>query len=144
MNSNKNPDNIILWNATSVKSRISEFYKYLIDHNADIAIIIETWLTPKDTLKLLKYKIYRQDGQLSIDNKPKGEVLIDVYKDVPMEDTPHPATSNIKIFAINVKTTPNLTVGATSPSPPPQSQNKYFRPGPHRTATRTRTLHHRW
>ena len=42
MSSHKNYINIILWNAISVKNKISELHKFLIDHNADIAIITET------------------------------------------------------------------------------------------------------
>ena len=87
MNSHKNPIIIILWNATSVK-KISKLYKFLIDHNVDIAIITETWLTPKGTVKLPNYKMHRQDGPLFANNKPKGRVLIVVHKDIPTEDTP--------------------------------------------------------
>ena len=52
MSSHKNPNTNILWNAISVKNKISELHKFLIDHNENIAIIIEICPTPKDTIKL--------------------------------------------------------------------------------------------
>ena len=76
MSSHRNPIIIILWNATTVKNKISELHKFLIDHNADIAIIIEIWLTPeypKDTVKLSNYKIHRQDGPPY--TKPRGGAI---------------------------------------------------------------------
>lgn len=139
MSSHKKHINIILWNAISVKNKISELHKFLTDHDVDIAIITENWLTPKDTFKLLNYKIHRQSGPPSINNKPRSGILIAVHKNILTEDTPQPATSNIEVLTIKLKTTPKLTVGtAYSPS----SRNKHFRrSGRHRIAIRT--LHHR-
>ena len=48
MATHRNLLKLILWNATSVKSKTIELHKFFIDNNTDIAIITETWLTPTD------------------------------------------------------------------------------------------------
>ena len=93
MNSYKNL--ILSYGISRVKKKVSELHKFLMDHNTEIAIITESWLTPKDIFKIPNYKIYRQDWSPTIKNKPRGGVLIAVYKNVPIEDMPQPVTCNI-------------------------------------------------
>lgn len=99
--------NLILCNATSLKNKTIELYKFLIDHNIDIAIIIEAWLWSTDIFKLSNYNIYRKDGSLSIANKPKGRVLLAVHKNIPAEDIPQPIFSK-KIQRIHINKIENF------------------------------------
>ncbi|KOX70240.1 hypothetical protein WN51_05518, partial [Melipona quadrifasciata] len=111
------------WNVTSIKNKIFEFHTFLIDHNADIAINHHRNLAhPKKTLKIPNYKIHRQDGPLTINNKSRGGVLI--AKNISTEDTPRPASSNIEILTIKTRTTPSLMVEAAYPPPPKVKYNK--------------------
>ena len=81
--------NIILWNAISVKNKITDLQNFLDIQNTDIAILTETWLAPSDKIRLRNYNIYRKDGTPTTQNKPRGGILIATHKNIPVEDTSH-------------------------------------------------------
>lgn len=77
-----------------MKNKIAELQTFLDKHNTDIAIVIETWLTPTVKIRIRNYNIHRKDESLSTSNKPKGGVLIAIRKDIP----PQHISTNIDII----------------------------------------------
>ncbi|CAD1480646.1 unnamed protein product, partial [Heterotrigona itama] len=82
-----------------------------------IAIITETWLIPKEILKILDYTLHRKDGFPINTNKSKGAVLIAIRNSIPAEDIPQLAFPNIDFLSIKVKTTIYLIIGAVYARP---------------------------
>ncbi|CAD1476051.1 unnamed protein product [Heterotrigona itama] len=108
-------------NKKSVNLKTRQRISYARAHNFSKSNIFSTRNYQLDDIKATD----QQDGSLSTKKKPR--VLIAVHKDITTEDTLQPATSNIKVLTIKIKTTPKLTVGATY-SPPPSPQSKYHLP----------------
>ena len=117
MVTHKNDIHLTLLNATSVKNKTAELLKFLTDHNIDIAIIMETWLKPSNTVKLNNYNIFRKDRPLCTNKHPGGGVLIAVRTNIPVEDTPRPSVSSIEFLSVKLKISPALTIGAAYVSP---------------------------
>ena len=70
-------------------NKIDEIHKFLIDRDTDIAIITESWLTPK--FQTTKYRQTR---------RTTNHLLIALYKDTPIEDTPQSTPYNVEILTI--------------------------------------------
>ena len=104
---------LMLWNATTnVRNKTLELHKFLTNHNTNMAIVTETWLTPINVLKFSNYNIYRKDQSLTTSNNPGGEMLLVIRKNIPAEDIPQPFSPNIEYISIILKTTPTLLIGA--------------------------------
>ena len=109
--------NIILWNTTSVKTKILELHNFLLRHHIDIALITETWLTPTDTIRLQGYEIIRRDRPTSNGKTQGGGVLIAIHRDILSEDTIQPATTQLETVTITIKTKHKITIGAAYAPP---------------------------
>lgn len=53
--------NIVSYNCHSVKNQQHELANFLQDHDIDIALLQETFLKPRDTLRIPNYRVFRTD-----------------------------------------------------------------------------------
>ena len=90
----------MLWNATSIQNKKSELQNFLIEHQVDIAIITETWLSPKNLFHLQHYNIRRKDWTVNPGESTRGGVMIATSNKIFFEDHTQPTSTEIENIAI--------------------------------------------
>ena len=108
---------ILLWNATSVKTKNLEIQKFLTDQNIDIAIITETWLAPTDTFRLHNYNITRKDRATADGKARGGGVLIATHSSIQTDNIPQPHTTTMETATIRLKIARDIIIGAAYAPP---------------------------
>lgn len=68
--------NLMIWNAHSIRNKISEFNNFIINNNIDIAFISESWLQDQDKFFISNYNVYRAD-------RIRGGALLLIRSDIP-------------------------------------------------------------
>lgn len=89
----------LVWNAHSIKPKLSEFIKFIEDHKIDIILLSETWLKADEIFYLPLFNCYRTD-------RPYGGVAILIRKVIPHQfikkiALPYAEAASIKIFDSN-------------------------------------------
>ena len=112
----KNRLNVITWNATSVKNKILELHKLMLDYEIDVAIITETRLAPADKLHLPGYTITRKDRD-SGHGKTKRGVFVATHNTLLVESSAQPITQDIEVITLRTKNTFKITLGAVYAPP---------------------------
>lgn len=100
------PLSIILWNAQSIRNKITELAYFLNKHKTDIILISETWLTGNHNLSISNYSIYRKERmRTSLDGRTNvgGGVAIAVRNGIPHTLLPDIGTEVIESLGIEVK-----------------------------------------
>lgn len=86
-----NNNKLVLWNAQSIKNKITEFTDYLNTNQIDLALVTETWLKPNISLSIPNYKIVRLDRI----NTRGGGVAIIINENIKYTEV---AVSNLKVI----------------------------------------------
>lgn len=93
---------IMTYNARSVKKKIIQIYDFMSRRRVDIALIQETFLKDKDSVrKDGRYDVYRLDRD---DGRTGGGVMMIVRRGVRHELLPVPTTEVLETFAVEIIT----------------------------------------
>ena len=108
---------IPLWNATSVKNKIHELHKLMLDYEIDVAIITETWLAPADKLHLPGYTITRKDRDTGHGKTQRGEILTASHNTLLVKSSAQPTTQDIEVITLRVRNNPKISLGSVYAPP---------------------------
>lgn len=97
--------NILNFNIRSLTSKLGELTELLRDHDIDVAVITETWLTTDRRLSIKGYTIHRHDNE----HQRGGGVLIAIKRTLPHTRLP-PTDTTFDHVTIRLHTTPSVTV----------------------------------
>lgn len=101
---NRKPLRLCIWNAQSIRNKMTEFYNFIITNKIHISLIPETWLKLNDSLSMQGYKIYRKDRTCTYPNNRNagGGVAIAIRNDIPHSELPDVNTQVIESIGIEV------------------------------------------
>lgn len=107
--------NILSWNCQSVLSKMYELQNYIKDpknSTPNLILLQETWLNPKQTVKIPNFNCIRNDRN-SDSRRPHGGVLIFIHKDIKFKIINFPNLKFIEGVFISVDTGSfTLTMGS--------------------------------
>ena len=102
----------MLWNATSIQNKKQELQNFLTEHQVDIAIITETWLSPKNPFHLQNYSIHRKDRTVNPGEPTRGGVMIAASNKISFEDHTQSTSTRIENIAIKTRGHPYIIITA--------------------------------
>lgn len=96
---------IMLWNAQSVRPKLTELTNFLHTQKVDICLIPETWLKHGDRCSVRNYTLYRKDRPSPNDNKRNvgGGVAIAIRNGIPHNQLPDLGLDIIETIGIEVQ-----------------------------------------